>query len=87
MDSTEHLRARLEALEHHVKTLEVHARSVERRLSRWRGIAGAMVLLGIMSLPLPSSKAQEIAAWISDGVHRSAPEEFDWAAGSFFADQ
>jgi hypothetical protein len=30
MDSMEHLRARLEALEHHVKRLEVHGRSVEQ---------------------------------------------------------
>jgi trimeric autotransporter adhesin len=61
MDHTDNLRERVEALEH-------HARSVERRVRWWRGIACSAVILGLSSWALPSSTAQTAKEDYSTGA-------------------
>jgi hypothetical protein len=51
MQPMDDLRERVEALEH-------HARSVERRVRWWRGVACTVVMIGLLSWALPSSIAQ-----------------------------
>jgi trimeric autotransporter adhesin len=48
----DHLQTRLEALEHHM-----HA--VNRRLRWWRGLAGGLLVLAVLTWALPLSTAQE----------------------------
>ncbi len=52
MDSLDNLRERVEALEQHNRT-------VERRLRWWRGMAGGLLVLGLLSWALPSGKAAD----------------------------
>jgi hypothetical protein len=57
MASLDSIRERVEALEQQAKAMEAHTRMVERRLRWWRGIACGVVMLGLLSLALPSGKA------------------------------
>jgi hypothetical protein len=59
MDSMDNFRERLEALEQQTKAMEAHTHTVERRLRRWRGMAGGLLVLGLLSWALPSGKAAD----------------------------
>ena len=59
MDSMDNFRERFEALEQRTEQLQQHTRMVERRLRWWRGIACGVLLVGLVSLPLPSGMAKE----------------------------
>jgi hypothetical protein len=59
MDSMDNFRERFEALEQWTAQLQQHTRLVERRLRWWRGIACGLLLLGLVSLPLPSGTARD----------------------------
>jgi trimeric autotransporter adhesin len=59
MDSLDNFRERLDALEQQTKVMEVHTHTVERRLRRWRGMAGSLLVLGLLSWALPSGKAAD----------------------------
>jgi hypothetical protein len=50
---------RVEALEHHLRTLAAHTRTVERRLRLWRRLACGLVVLLVLGLIWSSSTAQE----------------------------
>lgn len=58
-DPMENFLERVEALEHHLRTLEAHAHAVERRLRWWRHLAWGLVVLSLVSLGWSSSSAQE----------------------------
>ncbi len=62
MDSLNNFRERFEALEQRTEQLMHHTRTVERRLRWWRGMAGGLLMLGLLSWALPSSKAQEASS-------------------------
>ena len=55
----EDLLERVEALEHHLRTLAAHTHTVERRLCLWRRLACGLVVLLVLGLILSSSTAQE----------------------------
>ena len=55
----ENLSERVEALEHHLRTLAAHTHTVERRLRLWRRLACSLVVLLVLGLILSSSTAQE----------------------------
>src|SRR5262245_52981645 len=59
MDNLDNFRERFEALEQQTAQLMQHTRTVERRLRRWRGIAGGLLMLGVLSWALPSGKAAD----------------------------
>jgi hypothetical protein len=59
MDSLDTFRERCEALEQQMNIMSAHTRMVERRLRWWRGIACGLLIVGLISLPLPSWTAQE----------------------------
>src|SRR5215813_3441513 len=59
MDSINNFRERIEALEQQMKVMRAHTHTVERRLRWWRGIACGVMLLGLVSMPLPSGKAAD----------------------------
>jgi hypothetical protein len=59
MDNMDNVRERLEALEQQTKAMEAHTHTVERRLRRWRGMAGGLLMLGVLSWALPSGKAAD----------------------------
>jgi hypothetical protein len=53
MDRRESLQERSEVFEHETETLPRQACVVARQHCRWRGIAGHMLILGLLSLALP----------------------------------
>jgi hypothetical protein len=53
------LRERFDALEHQVQTLHQQTHAMARRLRWWRGVAGGLLMLGLLSWALPSSKAAD----------------------------
>ena len=55
----ENLLERVEALEHHLRTLAAQTHTVERRLRWWRRLASGMVVLALLTWALPVSTAQE----------------------------
>jgi hypothetical protein len=66
---------RVEALECHVRTLEAHTQTVERRLRGWRWLACSLIVLSLVSLGQSLSTAQEerleerlqtLAPWLDD---------------------
>jgi hypothetical protein len=57
----EHRPDRLDALEHHVRTLQQQTRAVARQLRWWRGLACGAVVLALVTWARPSSTAQEDA--------------------------
>jgi hypothetical protein len=59
MDSMDSIRERVEALERQTTAMEAHTCTVERRLRRWRGMAGGLLVLGLLSWALPSGKAAD----------------------------
>jgi hypothetical protein len=69
MDSLDNFRERFEALEqqteqlkHQTQTLEAHTHAVERRLRWRRGMACAVLVLGLLSWALLSNTAQDASA-------------------------
>jgi hypothetical protein len=50
---------RLDALEHHVQTLQQHTRTVERQLRWWRGLAGGLLMLAVLTWALPAGMADD----------------------------
>jgi hypothetical protein len=54
MDSMDNVRERIEALEQQMKVMGAHTRIVERRLRWWRGIACGLLIVGLVSVVLPS---------------------------------
>jgi hypothetical protein len=52
---------RLEALEHHIQTLQQQTHTVARQLRWWRGLACGLVVLALLPWALPSTTAQEDA--------------------------
>jgi len=82
MDS---IRERVEALEQQTKAMEAHTHTVERRLRRWRGMAGGLLVLGLLSLALPSGKAADapgrsMAERMATMEQKLAAMDFDDAA-------
>jgi hypothetical protein len=59
MDSLDNFRERVEALEQRTEHLHQQTRTVERRLRWWRGLASGLLLVGLVSLPLPTGMATE----------------------------
>src|SRR5262245_29779067 len=59
MDRMDNVRERIEALEQQMRAMGAHTRTVERRRRGWWGIACGFLILGLMSLSLPSGTAQE----------------------------
>lgn len=59
MDSHDNFRERLEALEQQTEQWRQQTHTVERRLRWWRGLASGVLLVGLVSLPLPSGIAKE----------------------------
>jgi hypothetical protein len=59
MDTIEGLHERVEVLEHQIEALTNRAHVIERRLRWWCALACVLLVLGLFSLPLPSSTAQE----------------------------
>jgi hypothetical protein len=59
MESMENIHDRIAALEQQMNIMSAHTRMVERRLRWWRGIACGLLIVGLISLPLPSGMAQE----------------------------
>jgi hypothetical protein len=55
----DHLLERLEALEHQVQALHQETRTVKRRLRWWRGLAGGLVVLGLLTWALPVVTADD----------------------------
>jgi hypothetical protein len=55
----DHRPDRLDALEHHVRTLHRQTRSIARQLRWWRGLACGVAVLALLAWALPSSTAQE----------------------------
>jgi hypothetical protein len=62
MDSLDNFRERFEALEQRTEQLMHHTRTIERRLRWWRGMAGGLLILGLLSWALPSGKAQDASS-------------------------
>jgi hypothetical protein len=58
----ERLQTRLEALEQQVQTLNQQTHTVNRRLRWWRGLAGGLLVLAVLTWALPSGTAQEDAS-------------------------
>ena len=56
------LHARLDALEHHMHTLQQQTHTLARRLRWWRGLASALLVLAVLTWALPSGLAREEAA-------------------------
>jgi hypothetical protein len=52
-------RARLDALERHIQAVHQHTHTVERQLRWWRGLAGGLVALALLTWELPSGTAQD----------------------------
>jgi hypothetical protein len=85
MDSLDNFRERFEALEQQTAQLMHHARTVERRLRWWRGIACGMVMLSLLSWGLPSGKAADapgrgMAERMATLEHKLSAMAFDDAA-------
>jgi hypothetical protein len=59
MDSMDNLRERLEALEQRTEHFHQQTRMVDQRLRWWRGLACGVLLVGLVSLPLPAGMATE----------------------------
>ncbi|SRR5712691_5830269 len=59
MDSMDNFCERFESLKQQMKVMGTHTRMVERRLRWWCGIACSLLILGLLSWTLPSSKAQD----------------------------
>src|SRR5215468_10834406 len=57
MDSMDNVRERFEALEQQMKVMRAPTRTVERRLNWWRGIACAVMLIGLAGLVRSSQAA------------------------------
>jgi hypothetical protein len=55
----ENIHDRIAALEQQMSIMSAHTRMVERRLRWWRGIACSLLIVGLISLPLPSGMATE----------------------------
>jgi hypothetical protein len=55
----DNLQERVEALEHHLQTLQAHTQTTERRLRWWRRLAWGLVVLSLVSLGQSSISAQE----------------------------
>jgi hypothetical protein len=62
METIESLHKRVEVLEHQIEALANRAHVIERRLRWWCALACGLLALGLFSLPLPSSTAQEESA-------------------------
>ena len=58
---TEHLKQQTQAFAVQTHALQAHTRTVERRLRWWRGLVCGILLMGLVSLPLPSGTAQSPA--------------------------
>jgi hypothetical protein len=55
----DHLRERLDALEHQVQTLHQQTQTAARQLRWWRGTACGLVVLSLLSLTLLSGNAAD----------------------------
>jgi trimeric autotransporter adhesin len=55
------LQTRLDALEQHVQTLQQQTHTVTRRLRWWRGLAGGLIVMGLLGWGLPLGLAREDA--------------------------
>jgi hypothetical protein len=53
------LRDRVDALEHQLQTLHQQTRTLARRLRWWRGLAGGLLVLAVLTWALPAGTAQE----------------------------
>ena len=58
MESMDNLRERVEALEQQLNVTGAQTRMVERRLRWWRSLTCGVLLVGLVSLPLPSGLAK-----------------------------
>jgi hypothetical protein len=55
----EKLHDRLNALEHHVHTMQQHTQTLTRQLRWWRGLAAGLLVLAVLAWALPLGTAQE----------------------------
>jgi hypothetical protein len=55
----DNLRPRLDALEAQLQTLQEQTQTVKRRLRWWRGLAGGLLVLAVLTWALPLGTAQE----------------------------
>src|SRR5262249_7854663 len=62
METIESLYERVEVLEHQIEALTHRSHLIERQLRWWCALACGLLALGLFSLPLPSSTAQEESA-------------------------
>lgn len=65
----DHLRERLDALEHQVHTLTQHTQMATRRHRWWRGLACGLAVVGLLSWGLPLGLARE------DGSEKDTDEK------------
>jgi hypothetical protein len=76
METTESLHERVEVLEHQIEALINRAQVIERRLRWWCALACGLLVLGLFSLPLPSSTAQEQSSYERAMAWRLAALEY-----------
>jgi hypothetical protein len=62
MDSLDNFRERFEALEQQTEQLQRYTRTVERRLRWWRGMAGGLLVLGLLSWASSLGTAQDASS-------------------------
>jgi hypothetical protein len=62
MDSMDNFRERFEALEQQMQVMGAHTRTVERRQRWWRGIVCGLLMVCLVSLPLPAVTAENTHA-------------------------
>src|SRR5262245_4886117 len=76
MENIESLRERIEVLEHHTTAMIRRAHLIERRLRWWRVLACGSLVVGVISLPLPSGTAQDESSEYSGIRKRLAALEY-----------
>jgi hypothetical protein len=59
MDRIDRLQIQVDALTRHLSDMATHTRGMQRHLRWWRGVACGVLLVSLMSLPLPTGMATE----------------------------
>jgi hypothetical protein len=62
LDRVDALEQQLHTLQQHTQTLQQHTHTVTRRLRWWRGLAGGLLVLAVLTWAMPAVIAQEEAA-------------------------
>src|SRR5229473_1876321 len=69
MDSTDNFRERIEALEQRTEQLKHQTQAHSRQARWWRGIACGLLMVSLVSLPLPSVTAQDEQPTAAEDTH------------------